>query len=69
MNDLLQLIEKGEIDFKGNEQNEGISEDAKDLIKKMLIFNPKKRISFEDFFNHFWINKIEKSEEDDLSDY
>ena len=47
--DLLNLIEKGMIDFKTNEE---ISEKAIDLIKKMLVYNPNKRISFENFFEH-----------------
>ena len=34
-----------------------ISPEAKDLIKKMLTFDPNGRINAEDALNHIWIKK------------
>ena len=36
------------------------SYDVKDLIKKLLIKNPEKRISLEEFKRHQWITKYNK---------
>lgn len=46
---------------------EDISDDAKDLVKKMLEYDPSKRISANDALQHKWIRthtsgeKVEKS--------
>lgn len=32
-----------------------VSEEAKDLIRKMLVVDPEKRIDFPDFFEHVWV--------------
>ena len=54
-------IQRCKIDFN-DEIWDNISNDAKDLIKKLLIKNPKKRYSAKDALNHPWIkndkNKI-----------
>ena len=54
-------IQRCKIDFN-DEIWDNISHDAKDLIKKLLIKNPKKRYSAKDALNHPWIkndkNKI-----------
>jgi serine/threonine protein kinase len=42
------LILKGSFDFPVTT----ISEDAKDLIRKMLVLTPEKRISIPDMLNH-----------------
>ena len=31
------------------------SDQVKDLLKKLLVADPKKRIEWDDFFNHPWI--------------
>ena len=36
-----------------------ISKDCVDLIKSMLIKNPKERISWNKFFNHIWFSNDE----------
>lgn len=47
INDLINLIEKNEIKLPDEVK---VSNEAKDLIKKMLVIDPEKRISFQDFF-------------------
>ncbi len=32
-----------------------ISEDAADLLKKLIVREPSERISFEEFFQHSWL--------------
>lgn len=45
-----------------------ISEDAKDLVKKMLVVNPEQRISIEAILVHPWISKtLEKDNHPHLS--
>jgi len=50
MKDLHKLITKGKYVLK-----EGISEEAKDLLKKMLEIDPRKRIPISAIFRHKWI--------------
>jgi len=35
------------------------SNDCTNLIKQLLVLNPKKRITWESFFNHVWLNNKE----------
>jgi serine/threonine protein kinase len=35
-----------------------VSYEAKDLVKKLLTYDPNKRISAFDAFNHPWIHKL-----------
>lgn len=39
-----------------------VSEDAKDLVKKLLAYDPNKRISAEDALKHKWIKTMAKAE-------
>lgn len=39
---------------------DNVSEDAKDLIGKLLTVDPSKRISVEGIFQHPWMRDIEK---------
>ena len=48
---------KGLYEFKDNEW-EGISEDAKDLIRKLLEYSPDKRLSAEEALDHPWFHNI-----------
>lgn len=50
MNDLHKLIFKGEY-----AEIEGISQEAKDLIKGILEVEPKKRLTAEEILNHPWM--------------
>lgn len=49
--DLHKLILKGEFEFAYS----GISEEAKDIVRKMLILTPEKRISIPEMLNHPWV--------------
>ena len=48
-----KLILKGDFDFA----HPGIHEDAKDLIRKMLVLTPEKRISIPEMLNHQWVRE------------
>lgn len=41
---------------------DNVSKEAKDLIKKMLRVDPKKRITISKALKHPWIKEAEKSE-------
>jgi len=43
---------------------DSISTEAKDLIKKMLVVDPTKRISTQDIVNHIWIKGLVTSNTD-----
>jgi serine/threonine protein kinase len=66
--DLHKLILKGSFDFAVP----SISEDVKDLIKKMLVLTPEQRISVPEILNHPWLNEFidgvntEEDEEHDM---
>jgi len=66
--DLHKLILKGNFDFPVPT----ISEDAKDLVRKMLVLTPEKRISIPEILNHPWIRDPSESlggtDEDDEHD-
>lgn len=46
---------------------EKVSKLGKDLIKKMLEFNPKKRVSAQEAINHEWFNTMKSKDIDDPS--
>ena len=52
------MVQKGEFDFDGEEWDE-ISNDAKDLIKK-LITKPEKRLTAEEALKHRWVRNLTK---------
>jgi calcium/calmodulin-dependent protein kinase I len=54
--DLFNLIKKGEFEFHSPDWD-NVSDNAKDLIKKLLILDPKKRLSCEEMLNHPWLNQ------------
>eukprot|EP01016_Furgasonia_blochmanni_P007073 TRINITY_DN12834_c0_g1_i12.p1 TRINITY_DN12834_c0_g1~~TRINITY_DN12834_c0_g1_i12.p1 ORF type:complete len:379 (-),score=126.99 TRINITY_DN12834_c0_g1_i12:113-1249(-) len=51
---LFEMIKKGKYEFP-SPQWDGISEYAKDLIKKLLVIDPKKRLNAEQILNHPWM--------------
>ncbi len=42
---------------KAKEILNGISPELKDLFEKIFVYDPDKRITFSDIYNHPWINK------------
>lgn len=61
--EIFNAIKKGIFFFPDEDWNE-TSEEAKDLISKMLIIDPKKRFSAEECLSHPWFNIY-----DNLSNY
>ncbi len=59
--DLHKLILKGTFDFPVDT----ISEEAKDLIKRMLVLTPEKRISIPEILNHPWVKESTDTEGDE----
>jgi serine/threonine protein kinase len=63
--DLHKLILKGNFDFAVD----SISSEAKDIIRKMLVLTPEKRISIPEMLNHPWVkeplSELEEEEDDE----
>jgi calcium-dependent protein kinase len=57
--DILKSVQKGKFDFPKDEWS-SISEDAKELVKKMLTFNRSERFSAEECLAHKLFKKIRK---------
>ena len=53
---ILQNVEKGKFEMKGPKWT-NISEEAKDLIKKMLTKDINKRPSAKESLDHVWLSK------------
>ena len=51
--EILKMVKKGEYYLEGRTWNY-ISKNAKDLLKKMLTYDPKKRISAAEAYQHEW---------------
>lgn len=59
--EILESVSSGKYEMSGPEW-EKISKEAKDLVKKMLLYDPAKRISAQEAMNHkFLSNIIEKN--------
>jgi calcium-dependent protein kinase len=65
--ELLTNIVKGEYSIKGEEWDK-VSEDAKDLITKMLELDASKRLSAEEALKHPWVIKYINGEMDKIND-
>ena len=57
VNEILDSVKKGKYDMRGPEWNK-ISDLSKDLISKMLEYDPQIRISSQEAFNHPLITKM-----------
>ena len=57
-NELFNLIKSGDYEFH-SPYWDSISEDAKDLIKKLLVVDPKQRLTPEQILNHKWLLKTD----------
>jgi len=58
--EIYKKVREGNYSFKSSEWNE-ISDDAKDLIKNLLVKDYKKRFSANQALNHVWIKKLKES--------
>ena len=63
---LFQKIRVGEYEFH-QEEWKGISEDAKDLIKKLLVVDPVQRLTAKQALESAWIKKDEKHLDTELT--
>jgi len=52
--DILQLVGDGKYEFHEAEWKE-VSEDAKDLIRKLLVVTPEERLTMEGMLSHAWL--------------
>eukprot|EP00494_Astrolonche_serrata_P033514 UN33783 len=51
-----ELIKQGNVVFDGEAWSD-ITKEAQDLIKKLLVVNPKKRFGYKEILEHPWIKK------------
>lgn len=61
--DIMSAVRKGTYEMPVEEWDT-VSKDAKDLVKGMLCFDPKKRLSAMECLNHTWIKKYEELSSD-----
>jgi len=54
--DIIRAVKKGHYSTTGSDFD-GISREGIDLIKRMMCFDPRNRISATDGINHMWIKK------------
>lgn len=54
---IIQAVLAGKFHIDEPEWND-VSEEAKDLVKKLLTYDPEKRINALDAINHPWIKKM-----------
>ena len=59
--EILNMVKKGKFDFDGEEWDD-VSEDAKDLINK-LITKPERRLTAEEALQHKWIRALTKKDQ------
>jgi serine/threonine protein kinase len=57
VSELIELIKKGKYEFD-KEHWDGISSDAKDLVKHCMDVNPKTRYIPSDALMHNWIKNV-----------
>jgi len=58
--EIMKAVKKGEFDFPPEEW-EVVSNEAKDLIKKMLTYEPKKRPTALEVLQHVWFKSFNKN--------
>lgn len=56
---MFEQIKKGAFDFPPQHWS-GISEDVKDLIRRMLTVDPKQRITAKEILEHSWLTRDSK---------
>jgi serine/threonine protein kinase len=63
MEELHALIQKGEFEVPA-----GVSQDAQDLIKSLIVVNPKKRITIPEILSHPWFKEICEEDSESAED-
>jgi len=63
LEELHKLILKGE--FKFPDSSTQISEEAKKLVKGMIVLNPKERLTIPEILSHPWLKETNDEESDD----
>jgi serine/threonine protein kinase len=61
-NELFEYIKNAKYEF-ASPYWDHVSEEAKDLIQKLLVVEPSKRLSCEEILKHPWLNKCNYSNE------
>uniref|UniRef100_A0A7S1TDF9 Non-specific serine/threonine protein kinase n=1 Tax=Compsopogon caeruleus TaxID=31354 RepID=A0A7S1TDF9_9RHOD len=61
--EVLKRVRQGTYTFPCDKWN-AISEDVKDLIRGLLAYNPKRRLTAEEALNHPWLNRNDLSNQD-----
>jgi serine/threonine protein kinase len=64
--EVLEKTAKGQYSMAGAEWDD-ISNEAKDVVSKMLVVNPENRLSTTEILNHPWIKQLDEIGDDDLS--
>lgn len=59
--EVLEKTARGQYRMDGSEW-EGVSEEAKDLIRKMLVVDPAKRITADEVLKHPWLTNLDDEE-------
>ena len=62
--EIMEAVKKGEFDFP-EEEWDVITEEGKDLIKKMLTYDPKKRLSANQVLSHPWFSTFKGKKKTD----
>lgn len=62
--EIMSAVKKGEFDFPEEEWSV-ITKEAKELISKMLTYDPKKRLSAMEVLKHEWFTKNKEKKESD----
>ena len=62
--EIMEAVKKGEFDFPEEEWSV-ITEEGKDLIKKMLTYDPKKRLSASQVLSHPWFSTFKGKKKSD----
>jgi calcium-dependent protein kinase len=60
--DVLHAVKKGKFSLSGPRW-ENISSEAKDFVRRLLVYNPSKRMTAEDALNHPWLYRAKSDTE------
>ncbi len=55
--DILKLVKKGHYSFKPERVWNGVSSEAKDFVRKLLVINPEERMTAKQALGHSWLSR------------